>query len=408
MIRRRAFILSLVLTLLLALVVAPLAHAVTQEDLRAHEEAARKAREAAEAAEDEADRLAKEVAKLDQAIDSMQGELDELSRKVAEATKRTNRLKAEVNALRAQVNAKQAEIEATQAEYEHQQALLAGRIQETYKNGDFLYLELLLESRSLDDLITRTALVQRVIKSNAQLAVDLKTTRIALEKLKTGLERDLQAVDAKRAEAQTEENRLRSLKAQQQAKLNEQEAAKRQKAELVAENRANAKRLRALAEAEEKESARIAAELYGQGSGYFAGEMAWPVPGFYRITSPYGYRIHPIFGSKELHTGIDIGRSIEPPKSIDGATVVAAGDGTVYFAGYRGGYGNTVIIDHGNGVATLYAHMQSGSIAVGTGQTVSRGQTVGRVGSTGYSTGPHMHFEVRVNGAPVDPMQYLQ
>ena len=408
MIRRRAFILPLIVSLLLVCLAAPFAQAVTSDDLRAHEEAARKAREAAEAAQSEADRLARQVAALDGDIDAIQAELDAIAREVAAATKRTNRLESEVNALRADINAKQAQIEATQAEYDRQQALLAGRIEETYKNGDFIYLELLLESQSLDDFITRTALVQRVIKSNAQIAVDLKETRIGLERLTADVERDLQTVDAKRAEAQAEENRLRELRAKVQAKLDEQEAIQNQKAELVAENRANAKRLRALAEAEEEESARIASELYGTGSGYFAGVMAWPVPGFYRITSPFGYRVHPILGSKELHTGIDVGRNLEPEQAIDGATVVAAGDGTVIHSGYRGGYGNTIIIDHGNGVASLYAHMRSGSLMVGVGQQVARGQSIGRVGSTGMSTGPHMHFETRVNGTPVDPMQYLK
>lgn len=408
MIRRRAFVLPIILALLLALSLAPLAYAVTEDDLRSHEDAARRARKAAEAAQSEADRLAREVAALDDTIDAIEGELGSIAQEVAAATKRTNRLEAEVNALRADISAKQAQIEATQAEYDRQQALLAGRIEETYKNGDFVYLELLLESQSIDDFITRTALVQRVIKSNAQIAVDLKETRIGLERMKADVERDLQTIDAKRAEAQAEEDRLRDLKAQAQAKLDEQEAIQNHKAGLVAENKANAKRLRALAEAEEEESARIASELYGTGSGYFAGVMAWPVPGFYRITSTYGYRVHPILGTKELHTGIDIGRNLEPPQPIDGATAVAAGDGTVIYAGYRGGYGNTIIIDHGNGVASLYAHMRGGSLMVGAGQAVSRGQSIGRVGTTGMSTGPHMHFETRVNGTPVDPMQYLK
>ena len=136
--------------------------------------------------------------------------------------------------------------------------------------------------------------------------------------------------------------------------------------------------------------------------------MTWPVPGFYRISSPFGYRIHPIFGTKKLHTGIDIGRNLDPPQSIDGAAVVAADNGTVIYAAYRGGYGNTVMIDHGNGIVSLYAHMQSGSIAVSKGQAVTKGSQVGRVGSTGYSTGPHSHFEVRVNGTATNPMGYLK
>jgi murein DD-endopeptidase MepM/ murein hydrolase activator NlpD len=178
----------------------------------------------------------------------------------------------------------------------------------------------------------------------------------------------------------------------------------------MAENEANAKRLREIAAEEEAESARIEQELRGRsnGSGVYNGVMAWPVPGFYRVSSAYGYRIHPIFGTRKLHTGIDVGRNLDPPQSIDGAAIVASGDGEVIYTGYRGGYGNTVMIDHGDGVVTLYAHQQSGGIRVGVGDDVAKGQRIGTVGSTGYSTGPHLHFEVRINGNPVDPMGYLR
>ncbi|MBE0475592.1 MAG: M23 family metallopeptidase [Coriobacteriia bacterium] len=191
--------------------------------------------------------------------------------------------------------------------------------------------------------------------------------------------------------------------------MNEQKQVQSAKLELVKENKANAERLRKIAAEEEAESARIEAELRKRssaGSGVYNGVMAWPVPGFYRVSSPYGYRIHPIFGTRKLHTGIDVGR--DGGRSIDGAAIVASGDGEVIYAGYRGGYGNTVMVDHGNGVVTLYAHQRSGGIRVGVGQRVSKGDTIGTVGSTGYSTGPHLHFEVRVNGAPVDPMPYLR
>ena len=133
--------------------------------------------------------------------------------------------------------------------------------------------------------------------------------------------------------------------------------------------------------------------------------MGWPVPGFYRITSPFGWRMHPVLHVRKLHTGIDIGKN--PGQAIAGAAIVAAGNGTVISAGYRSGYGNTVMIDHGNGVVTLYAHQPSGGIKVSVGQHVKKGQRIGTVGMTGYATGPHLHFEVRVNGTPVNPMRYL-
>lgn len=116
------------------------------------------------------------------------------------------------------------------------------------------------------------------------------------------------------------------------------------------------------------------------------------------VTSGYGYRIHPIYGTRRLHAGVDL-------RGATGTTVLAAGDGTVIFAGARGGYGNAVIIDHGGSIATLYAHQSR--LAVSAGELVRPGQAVGAVGSTGLSSGPHLHFEVRVNGTPVDPLNYL-
>ena len=127
------------------------------------------------------------------------------------------------------------------------------------------------------------------------------------------------------------------------------------------------------------------------------GVLAHPIPGA-RITSPYGSRTHPIFLTPRLHTGIDYGAS-------SGTSIRAAGDGKVIFASSYGGYGNATVIDHGGSLATLYAHQSS--MLVKVGERVTKGQVIGRVGSTGFSTGPHLHFEVRVSGTPVDPMKYL-
>lgn len=133
-----------------------------------------------------------------------------------------------------------------------------------------------------------------------------------------------------------------------------------------------------------------------------AGVFMWPVPDrtMENISSPFGYRIHPIFGTKKLHTGIDIGG-----RGVYGLKILSAEAGTVTTAGYINGYGNSVIIDHGNNLTTLYGHNQE--LLVSVGQTVGKGELIAKMGSTGNSTGPHLHFEVRVNGEPSDPMPYL-
>lgn len=405
---RRALLSFLASFLLATLIAAPFAHAYTRSDLEAHEKAAADARKAAQEAEARAKALAGQIEGLEERMAEIEAAIAGLADDIAQATERTRRLNAEVADLRAQVAAKESEIASVQAEYDRQSALLAQRLQETYKQGEFFFVQFLLDAQSVEDLLARTSLVERVIRDNQLTAAALEQTQRRLEAARTELARTLEAVDLKRQEAAAEEKRLRDLRAQHRSRLAEQEAVKRQKADLMAKNKAEAERLRKLAEEEEEESRRIAAELYGHGSGYFAGVMAWPVPGFYRVASPFGYRIHPILGVRKLHTGIDIGRDLDPPRSIDGATIVAAGAGTVIYAGYRGGYGNTIIIDHGNGVATLYAHQRSGSFRVGVGDHVSKGQPIGAVGSTGLSTGPHLHFEVRINGTPTDPMPYLR
>lgn len=141
-------------------------------------------------------------------------------------------------------------------------------------------------------------------------------------------------------------------------------------------------------------------ELAKQGldTAYIGGVLAWPVPGYTKITSNYGMRVHPITGQYKLHTGVDISAPI-------GANFVAANDGIVTKAEYNTAYGNMVIIDHGGGISTLYAH--GSEILVTVGQTVKRNEAILKVGSTGYSTGPHAHFEVRINGVVTNPIEYI-
>ena len=407
--RRTSAILSLLLVMAVLAPGVPGAAAATSSDAEAHRRKAAEARKAAAEAEARASELLKETKALDDQIEALESQLDALAPKIGTAETRTDKLNGEVAKLRGSIEDKERDIAKTQAEYKRQQGLLAGRMATSYKQGDTFFLDLLLEAHDIKDLIARTALVQRVIASNEQIASDLADMQSDLETQKAGLDRDLQTVSAKRAEAAAEEKRLKSMRAERAGAMNQQEAVQKSKLTLVAENKANAERLRAIAKDEEQESARIESELRNSssnGGGVYNGVMAWPVPGFFRVSSPYGYRIHPIFGTRKLHTGIDIGRNGD--QAIDGAAIVAAGDGTVIYAGYRGGYGNTVMIDHGDGVVTLYAHQRSGGIKVGNGESVSKGERIGTVGSTGYSTGAHLHFEVRVNGSPVNPMNYLQ
>lgn len=401
MIRSRA-ILCLLLSAALLSGPASSALAATQSEADALRRSAEQARRAAADAQATAEALLDQAKALDARIDALQSEVDALDPSIHAAESRTARLRKEVEALRATVARTQAEIDRTSAEHGRQSALLSKRVNRAYKQGDAFYLELLLGSEDVLDLIARTTLVTRVIRSNQDTALQLSATKRALEEAQAKLERDLDTVAVKRAEAEAEERRLKGLRSQRQGKVDAQEAAQAQKYALMREEQANADRLLAQAEAEEREAAAVESLLRGgggsRGSGKYAGTMAWPTPGYAHVSSAYGWRIHPILGYRKFHHGIDI-------SAPGGATIVASGDGVVIYASSRGGYGKCIMIDHGDGVVTLYAHCSS--IGVSVGQSVDKGDRIGAVGSTGLSTGPHLHFEVRVNGASRNPMDYL-
>lgn len=399
MYRGRAYLAPL-LTLVLVLACATPALGVSASDVRKHDAAAAAARKKAAEQDKLAAKLKTETARLDDIVGNLQAETDALDPQISTATKRSNRLRHEVDQLRRDIRVKEAQITATQAEYKQEQGYFEDRVSASYRQGNYFYIQMLLSSADLGEFIKRTEFVARVFKSSNDLAENLVNTRESLERAQTELDRSLETANAKRKEAIAAENKVRDLQDARQAKTNQQNGVLHQKAALMADTKQNAKRLRALAEAEERESDRIAARLSGNGSGAYHGSMAWPVPSSYRITSNFGPRICPFHG-RELHPGIDIGAP-------SGSAIVAAGAGTVISAGSMGTYGNVVMIDHGNGVVSLYAHQRTGGIRVGNGQHVTKGQRIGTVGSTGNSTGPHLHFEVRVNGSPRNPMNYVR
>jgi murein DD-endopeptidase MepM/ murein hydrolase activator NlpD len=406
MYQRRAYF-AAILILVLALGIAAPAFAVSSADVTAHANAAAAARRKAAEATALAAQLKAETDRLDDQVSALQAETDALDPQIAQASARTDRLKAELESLRAQIAVKTANIEEATAQYELEQQLLSDRVNATYRQGEWFYFDVLLGSSDVGDLITRTELVSRVIRSNNDSAVQIASTKADLEHSKAELDRTMQNVNLKKQEAAAAEGDLKGIQNRRQSKVDAQQSLLNQKSALMSASKKNASRLLAIAQAEEAESARIASMLSShKGSGSYNGVMAWPVPGFYNVTSSFGYRIHPILKTRKLHAGIDIGKNGSSP--INGQAIVAAGAGKVIWASSRSGYGNVVMIDHGNGVVSLYAHQQSGGIKVSNGQTVKKGQRVGTVGSTGYSTGPHLHFEVRLNGVPQNPARFLQ
>lgn len=382
--------------------------------VESHRKKAQEALEKAENAETRANQLSKDIEALDGKADEYRKKAESYEPQISEAVKKSDRLDEELDKLNEEKARLISDITSTTAEHKANKQMLADRVNESYRTGETTIFLLIFEAESITDFITRTEVVNRILQQNADITRELKITQRKLENDKQQLDKIVKEAKEKAEEAQEVASNLINLKAGMKQAANQVETTEEQKTSLMNANLQNAEKLRELAAEEEATAnsiesrlAALASEQGGteEGTKESSSGMAWPVPGFRRITSPFGWRFHPILGYKKFHNGIDIGRNAG--QSINGAALVAVKSGTVITAGYLNGYGNTVIVDHGNGVSTVYAHQQNGGIKVSVGQKVSKGQRVGTVGSTGYSTGPHLHFEVRINGVPKNPMNYL-
>jgi murein DD-endopeptidase MepM/ murein hydrolase activator NlpD len=392
----------LLVALLAACMIAPgVASAYSSKDVAAHKAAAAAALKKAAAEQAKANELLSETEKLEKQIGALEAELETLGTQIGTASARRANLDSQIELLRAEASAREAQIADLQFQYDQRSDALAARVDTYYRTGDWAYIEMLLTSESLADLVQRTEFVTMLIRDDEDAATELDASRVALEQANAELARTMEAVQTKRTEIRAEELGLKTLQSSRDVKRAAEQAVQNQKAALLAQTKKNVARLRAMALAEEQESARIAELLRGggsHGSGKYAGTFAWPTPGYTHVSSPFGMRMHPILHVRKMHTGIDI----HVPY---GARIVAAGSGKVIYAGYNGGYGNFTMIDHGDGLVTCYAHQSK--ILVSKGQHVTEGDTIGKVGSTGMSTGAHLHFEVRVNGTPKNPLNYL-
>ena len=281
------------------------------------------------------------------------------------------------------------ELEESNKRYEKQKELLETRLVAMYETGDMTYLDLLFSSKSISEFLSNYFLIEEIAKADTELLETVEAERIYNKKLKETLETKKLILTASRETIEKNRIALENMgiiKNSILRKLSEEEIALHEKIEEYQKQIAEI----------EKEIRLLA--LANIGEEYVGGTMAWPVPGYTRITSSFGMRTHPITGVYKLHTGVDIGAPM-------GAQFVAANDGIVTYAGWNTAYGMMVIVDHGGGITTLYAH--GSEILVNVGDTIYQGHPVLKVGSSGYSTGPHAHFEVRINGDYVEPLDYI-
>ena len=355
-------------------------------------------------------RTSERLQRIDKRRSALEAELDRLATELDDAERKFSTAERELSVTRAEIDQTTDELAQTQDDLERQRDQLRDRARATYMKGGVSYAETLLDIETANELESKLQYMRAMVLADREREQQFMSLERKHEASLERLDTLRAAQDRARGERAAERDRAANIVAQRKevaAKLDTQ-ATKHKKLlaklesdeeqyaaaidALESESDAIERRLADLAEqraaAEESDSSADTTES--------AGDLLRPVDA--PITSGFGYRTHPVLGTERLHTGIDFGAA-------EGTPIVAAADGTVESAGYQGGYGNAVIIDHGGGEATLYAHQSR--LAVSAGAEVSRGQLIGYVGSTGLSTGAHLHFELRINGEPVDPMPRL-
>lgn len=330
-----------------------------------------------------------EIQFIESELTATVAEIAEINQQIIDKEMEIETLTAQEDDLLRYIAKAEYELEESNKRYEKQKQLLETRLVAMYETGDMSYLDLLFNSKSISEFLSNYFLIEEIAKADTELLETVEAERVYNKKLKETLDTKKLVLIASRETREKNAIALENMgviKNSRLKKLTEEEIELHQKIEEYQNQ---------IAEIETE--IRLLA-LANVGEQYVGGTMAWPVPGYTRITSRFGMRDHPITGVYKLHTGVDIGA----PR---GAHFIAANDGIVTYAGWNTAYGNMVIVDHGGGITTLYAH--GDEILVNVGDTIYQGHPVLKVGSTGYSTGPHAHFEVRINGEYVEPLDYI-
>lgn len=377
--------------------------------------------------ENELEDVEEDVAKLKEQAAGTQEYLDQLDAKLAELSGQLAGVEKDLEATQEELAVTQAELEEAKATKDKQYEDMKKRIKFMYENGDTAYLEMILEAKDFTDMLNKADYVKAISEYDRNMLTQFQTTveeiavkesRIQqkyseIETLKMSVEEQKASVEALTA-TKTKEMEKYSKEIAESEELREAYEAEIDAQEALIE-KLEAEAIRKAEEAARKkaeEEAKKKAAQSASGSDSSSGKTdssagtsaststgwTWPCPSSRRITSEYGWRMHPTLGYKKYHNGIDIGAPT-------GSPILAASSGTVIAASYNSTMGNYVMIDHGGGVITIYMHCSALNTSMGS--QVSTGQTIAYVGSTGRSTGPHLHFGVRINGEYTSPWNYV-
>lgn len=322
---------------------------------------------------------------------SLLDDIEDLDLEINATEKELETIQGQINELNSKINAKQKEIDDAQKKMDEENLLLQQRVRAMYESGDTGYIKMLLNSENVVDLVKRYELANQMIEADQALVEDLTKLSNEIQAEKAALEEDKAVIEMAKKHENENRNKLTASRSSKDSKLRllQQDAQELQKQldRELAESKAIEEELKALSG--------TSTVVYDNSA------FIWPLPATSKkITCKYGYRTHPVTGVKNsFHTGIDIGNAPT------GTNIYASKSGKVIKAGWNTAYGNMIIIDHGNGITTLYGH--ASKLLVSVGDTVKQGDIIAKVGSTGYSTGPHLHFEFRENGQSVDPKKYI-
>lgn len=330
----------------------------------------------------------KEIKQVENKKKSLLDEIEELDVEMNKAQKELDSIQGQINNLNSQIKGRENKIEEANKKREKEELLLQKRVRAMYENGNTAYISLLLNSENISDFIKRCELADRMIEADKQLFEELEQLKAEAAEEMKALESDKVVVEAAKKQEVVNRDKLATSRSAKDSRVKllqkDINELQRQLDRELEESQAIERQLR---------------ELSGVSTVVSKNEkFIWPAAYSKSITCKYGPRIHPITKKKGTHTGIDIRAAMS-------TNIYATASGKVVTAGWNTAYGNMIIIDHGNGITSLYGH--ASKLCVKVGDTVNQGDIIMKAGSTGYSTGPHLHFEVRKNGTPQDPKNYL-